>query len=70
MSTSSIAILGCGNIGSAIATGLVKSGIAANNITLTRRKAGQLSAFQQAGYHVTEDNGSAVNNAKIILLAV
>jgi len=70
MSTSSIAILGCGNIGSAIATGLVKSGTAANNITLTRRKSGQLTAFHQGGYQITENNSLAVKNAKIIILAV
>jgi len=36
MSASSIAIMGCGNIGSSIAKGLVKSGTAAKNITLTQ----------------------------------
>ena len=39
MNALSICILGCGNIGSAIARGLEKSGqFAVSNITLTRRK--------------------------------
>ena len=37
MSTSNLAILGCGNIGSAIAKGLAKSGLTPGDITLTRR---------------------------------
>ena len=52
MSTSSITILGCGNIGSAIAKGLIKSGMSTNNITLTRRKLGQLAKFKNEGYFV------------------
>ena len=70
MNISSIAILGCGNIGSAIAKGLIQSGMNANNITLTRRKAEQLTKFEQAGYQITEDNSLAVKNAKIIILTV
>ena len=43
MSTSNLAILGCGNIGSAIAKGLAKSGLTPADITLTRRKLESLS---------------------------
>ena len=70
MSISNLAILGCGNIGSAIAKGLIRSGMPANNITLTRRKEEQLIEFQKDGYQVTEDNGSAVKNTQTILLTV
>jgi len=70
MSISSIAILGCGNIGSAIAKGLAKSGIDTKDITLTRRKVSQLAEFQNAGYIITDDNVSAVKNSQTIILAV
>ena len=70
MSTSSIAILGCGNIGSAIAKGLAKSGMAAEKIILTRRKVEQLVDLQKSGFQTKNDNGSAVENSQIILLTV
>ena len=46
MDTSSLCILGCGNIGSAIAMGLKKSGMDTKNISITRRKIGQLEKFK------------------------
>ena len=70
MSTSKLAILGCGNIGSAIAKGLAKSGMAPDNITLTRRKSKSLTELNQAGFQTTADNVSAVQNSEIILLSV
>lgn len=70
MSTSNLAILGCGNIGSAIAKGLTKSGMAANNITLTRRKLESLAKLTETGFQTSIDNANAVQNAKIILLTV
>ena len=70
MSISSIAILGCGNIGSAIAKGLAKSGMETNNITLTRRKVNQLTVFHDEGYLVMDDNVLAVKNSQTIILAV
>ena len=70
MGTSSIAILGCGNIGSAIARGLEKSGMSTNNIMLTRRKVGKLAKYQDEGYQVTDDNASAVKNCQTIILSV
>ena len=70
MSTTKLAILGCGNIGSAIAKGLVKSGMAPGNITLTRRKSESLTELNPAGFQTTADNVSAVQNSEIILLTV
>lgn len=70
MSTSNLAILGCGNIGSAIAKGLTKSGMTADNITLTRRKLEPLTELAEAGFQTSIDNANAVQNAKIILLTV
>ena len=60
MSKSSIAIMGCGNIGSSIAKGLVKSGTAAKNITLTRRNPESLAEFKNVGCKITADNTFAV----------
>ena len=70
MSTSNLAILGCGNIGSAIAKGLTKSGMTADNITLTRRKLESLTELSEAGFQTSIDNANTVQNAEIILLTV
>ena len=70
MSTTKLAILGCGNIGSAIAKGLTKSEMTPGNITLTRRKSESLTELNQAGFQTTSDNVSAVQNSGIILLTV
>ena len=66
-----IAILGSGNMGLALAKGLVKAGIyQPNQITLTRRSMASLEEHAKAGYQVTIDNAKAVSNATIIVLAV
>jgi len=66
-----VAVLGGGNIGAAIARGLVAGGIApAPGITLTRRNAGGLSALRAEGFDVTTDNVRAVRGAGLIVLAV
>ena len=70
MSTSNLAILGCGNIGSAIAKGLAKSGLTPADITLTQRKLESLSELNQAGFQTSADNANAVQNSKIIFLTV
>ena len=63
---SSIAILGCGNIGSSIAKGLVKSGIDKDKMILTCRKLTHLQSYQEKGYKVTQNNVEAVKNSEII----
>lgn len=69
--TSQIAIIGAGNIGTAIASGLaLSSNFEAGNITLTRRKVELLEPFKEKGFHVQSDNIDAVQNADIILIAV
>ena len=66
-----IAILGGGNIGSAITRGLVRSGnVAPGNITLTRRNISKISELTDLGINISNDNLSAVNNSEIIILAV
>lgn len=66
-----IAILGGGNIGVALAKGLVKSGrYGAGQITITRRNLRSLSELTTQGYRVTDDNAAAVRAADIIVIAV
>ena len=66
-----LAILGTGNIGTALAHGLVRAGLyAAPNIVLTRRHAAPLADFEAAGYGVGTDNRDALARASVIVLAV
>jgi pyrroline-5-carboxylate reductase len=66
-----VAVLGSGNIGSAIARGLVKAGIVpAAHITLTRRKAEHLEAFKRDGFNAGTNNREAMSEAGFIVIAV
>jgi len=66
-----LAVLGAGNIGTAIVNGLLKSGsVSPDRMTLTRRKTRQLDAFEQLGCVVGSDNAAAVNASDIVVLAV
>ncbi len=66
-----IAILGSGNIGLSLAKGLVKAGICKpQQISLTRRNAGALSALADAGYHTSDNNLKAVKRADFVVIAV
>lgn len=66
-----IAIIGGGNLGTAIATGLIKSGfITADKITVTKRNTLTLVGLQSAGVTVSADNIQAAKDNDIILLAV
>ncbi|MEP6677114.1 MAG: pyrroline-5-carboxylate reductase [Ferruginibacter sp.] len=66
-----IAIIGGGNLGSAIAEGLIKSRFAkASEIIITKRNTSTLSAFAAMGVTVSSDNNEAVKKAAVIILAV
>jgi len=66
-----IAILGSGNIGLALAKGLVKAGIyQPHQITLTRRNLVALEELANEGYKVTDDNAKATSKAHIVVLAI
>jgi len=68
---SRLAILGAGNIGCAIATGLVQSKLfQAHEITLTRRRNAQLRAFGERGFIVDRSNVGAVRESEILIIAV
>lgn len=70
-SGNNIAVLGCGNIGSAIALGLVKSGkFSPSNIYCTKRKKDSLTKFSELGFKTTTNNKEAVKNSDLIIVAV
>ncbi|MBA4410418.1 MAG: pyrroline-5-carboxylate reductase [Bacteroidota bacterium] len=66
-----ITIIGGGNIGGAIATGLIKSKqIAPSSFTVTDRMTSILEKFQEQDVQTSTDNKSACQNADIIILAI
>jgi len=71
LSTQRVAILGAGNIGGAIALGLVEAKLfAPAAIVLTRRKLAGLDRFASLGFGTTPSNSEAMRNADLIILAV
>lgn len=71
MSTKKIAVIGGGNLGTAIAEGLIKSKFSKpEDLIVTKRNIATLKALQQKGVEVTSDNKAAVKDAEIIILAV
>ena len=66
-----IAIVGAGNIGTLIATGLTRAKrCEPRDVTLTRRKTQHLEALAKRGFNVTSDNRSAVKSADVVIVAV
>lgn len=66
-----IAIIGCGNLGTSIANGLLtREDFDPNNLTLTKRSTASLAEFEARGVHVHTDNLAAAKYADIILLGV
>lgn len=66
-----IAVIGGGNMGGAIARGIVKAGLAkASQIVVTRRNAEALKSWQSDGYATTSVNRDAVEGADVVVFAV
>lgn len=66
-----IAIIGAGNLGMAIAMGIVEKGLSSpEKITLTRRNLQALSAVASEGFNTSSDNTEAVSSAGIVVLCV
>ena len=66
-----LAILGAGNIGTAIAKGLIQSKqFSPEKITLTRRQVEHLDRFKEDGFVTTKDNRRAVKDAEVVIIAV
>lgn len=69
--TKKIAIVGGGNLGSAIAEGLIKSKFCKpSDITVTKRNIETLHSLKAKGAKVTSDNAEAVRNSELVILAV
>lgn len=66
-----IAIIGGGNLGTAIAEGLLKSKFSKpSDIIITKRNIATLKSFKEKGVEVTDDNAAAVKKSEVIILAV
>jgi pyrroline-5-carboxylate reductase len=66
-----IAIIGGGNLGTAIAEGLIQSGfVLPNHIIITKRNIATLHHLERKGVLVSDDNAEAVRFAELIILAV
>lgn len=66
-----IAIIGGGNLGTAIAEGLINSSfVKPRDIIITKRNINTLQSLQDRGVLVTENNNEAVKFASIVILAV
>jgi pyrroline-5-carboxylate reductase len=71
MKNAKVAIIGGGNLGSAIAEGLIKSRfISAGDITITRRNLEPLQSLKKAGVKVTSDNRQAIVDNDVIIVAL
>lgn len=71
MKDKQIAIIGGGNLGTAIAEGLLLSGeVQPGELTVTRRRTELLGNLRDKGVVVTSDNRQAVLSADLILVAV
>ena len=65
------AIIGGGNIGMALAEGLIAARVCkAGDITITRRSEIALTDLQKRGFKTTTDNAKAVDNADAIFICV
>lgn len=66
-----IAIIGGGNLGTAIAEGLLISKFSEpGDLTITRRNTAALSNLKESGVNVTDNNRAAVEQSNVVILAV
>ena len=71
MKVEKIAIIGGGNLGTAIARGLLANGLfRPSQLVITRRRTALLSDLEEQGISVIKDNVEAVRNADIVFLGV
>jgi pyrroline-5-carboxylate reductase len=71
MNSKKIAIIGVGNMGSAIAVGLIKSGfMKPADIIVSDKKESSLGEMKKLGVTVSLNNYDAAKNADVVLLAV
>jgi len=66
-----LTIIGGGNLGSAMAEGLLDSGfLKPEQLIITKRNTASLGKFIHSGVNITSDNYEAVRNSKYIIVAV
>jgi len=66
-----IAILGTGNLGNAIAKGVINSKLKVDSLYLTKRNLVELAAWKNENkVHLTSSNSEAVQQSDIIIIAV
>ncbi len=66
-----LAIIGAGNIGLALAKGLIKTGkYQASDIVITRRNVAALDELREQGFTATTNNAEAFALANVVVLAV
>jgi pyrroline-5-carboxylate reductase len=66
-----IAIIGGGNLGTAIAEGLLKSKFKkASDIIVTKRHTATLQSLKEKGIGITDNNSEAVKKSDVVILAV
>lgn len=66
-----IAIIGAGNLGRAIAVGLVEKHVASpDQITLTKRELSSLADLEDKGFKVAKNNLEAVRSSDVIMLCI
>lgn len=66
-----IAIIGGGNLGTAIAEGLIKSKFCKPvDISLTKRNTATIQHLANKGVQVTSDNATAVRKSELVILAI
>jgi pyrroline-5-carboxylate reductase len=71
MNTKKIAIIGGGNLGAAIAEGLLKSGFATpEQITVTRRNLSRLQSLKEQGITITDNNKAAIESSNVVIVAL
>lgn len=71
MKTKKITIIGVGNMGGAIAAGLLKSGfVPASEISVSDRKEASLANLKALGVNTFTDNIEATKNADVVIVAV
>ncbi len=71
MSTKRIAIIGGGNLGAAIAEGLIKSKFSfPEQITITKRNTDTLKHLADQGCIVTSDNKRAIETSEVVIIAL
>lgn len=71
MNAKKIAIIGGGNLGAAIAEGLLKSAFATpQQITVTRRNLSRLQSLKDQGVNITDNNQAAIENSDVVIVAL